>query len=79
MRAGLFLPRPGHPFLRLVRHATGRQMVPTTGISGMSTADEIQAATDRIADQVRRFLTRETTFAELYEFIREELRDVQQT
>lgn len=36
-------------------------MVSTTGINGLSTPDEIQAATDRIADQVRRLL-RETTF-----------------
>ena len=34
---------------------------------------EIQAATDRIADQVRRLPTRETTFAELCDFIRKEL------
>ena len=45
----------------------------------MSTPEEIRAATDRIADQVRRLLTRETTFAELCEFIREELRNVHET
>lgn len=39
----------------------------------MSTPEEIRAATDRIADQVRRLLTRETTFAELCQFIEEEL------
>jgi len=42
----------------------------------MSTPEEIRVATDRIADQIRRLLTRETTFAELYEFIRNELRNV---
>ncbi len=41
--------------------------------------EQIQAATDRIADQVRRLLTRETTFAELCEFIREELRNAHET
>ena len=42
-------------------------------------AEQIQAATDRIADRVRRLLTRETTFAELCEFIREELRNAHET
>ena len=41
--------------------------------------EQIQAAPDRIADQVRRLLTRETTFAELCEFIREELRNIHET
>ena len=36
-------------------------------------ADQIRAATERIADQVRRLLTRETTFAELCKFIEEAL------
>ena len=49
------------------------------GVADMSTPDEIQAATDRIADQVRRLLTRETTFAELCEFIQEELRNAYET
>ena len=40
---------------------------------------EIQAATDRIADQIRRILTRETTFAEVYELIRKELTDAYET
>ena len=79
LRSGVFIPQPGHAFMRLVRHAIGRQMVPTTGTKGMSTQDEFQAATDRITDQVRRLLARETTFAELYEFIREELRIENQT
>lgn len=39
----------------------------------MSTPEEIRAATDRIADQVRRLLTREIAFASLCEFIRKEL------
>jgi len=41
--------------------------------------EQIQAATDRIADQVRRLLTRETTFAELCAFIQEELRNMHET
>ena len=41
--------------------------------------EQIQAATDRIAGKVRRLLTRETTFAELCEFIRKELRNVHET
>lgn len=45
----------------------------------MNAPQQVQAATDRIADQVRRLLTRETTFAELYEFIRKELRDAHET
>ncbi len=44
-----------------------------------SQTGQIQAATDRIADQIRRLLTRETTFAVLCEFIREELRIVHET
>ncbi len=36
-------------------------------------AEQIQATVDRVADQIRRLLTRETTFAELCEFIRKEL------
>ena len=44
-----------------------------------SKTEKIQAATDRIADQVRRLLTRETTFAELCEFIRKELRNLHET
>ena len=43
------------------------------------TTEQIQAATDRIADQVRRLLTREITFAELCEFIREELQNGDET
>lgn len=39
----------------------------------MTVHPETQAATDRIADQVRRLLTRETTFAVLCESIRAEL------
>ena len=45
----------------------------------MSTPEEIRAATERIADQVRRLLTRESTFAELCELIREELQNVQES
>ena len=63
--------------MRMVPHAPGRKMVSATGATGMSTPDEIQAATDRIADQVRWLLTRELAFAELYEFVREELRNAQ--
>ena len=38
--------------------------------------EQIQAATDRIDDQVRRLLTREVSFAALCEFIHEELRNI---
>ena len=44
-----------------------------------SKTEKIQAATDRIADQIRRLITRETTFAELCEFIREELGNEHET
>jgi hypothetical protein len=42
-------------------------------------AEAIQVATDRIADQVRRLLTRETTFAELRVFIWQELKKAHET
>ena len=44
-----------------------------------SKTEKIQAATDRIADQVRRLLTREITFAELCDFIRKELQNVHES
>lgn len=41
--------------------------------------EETRVAADRIANQVRRLLTRETTFADLYDFIRKELQNVHES